>query len=135
MSEETTDQDLTNLEDAIDRATESVAVQAAEIGELAGATDANGDPIGMDALMEVPVRVTVRIGRANLTLGGGSACPEASCPSTVRPTSRRTCWSTAMSPVRSSPSTTATASGDVDLPGAPNRPEGVPSGQHRALQL
>ncbi len=69
MSEETTNQDQTELEGAIDRATEAVAVQAAEIGELAGGTDANGDPIGMDALMEVPVRVTVRIGRANLTLG------------------------------------------------------------------
>ncbi|MEL6430887.1 MAG: flagellar motor switch protein FliN [Planctomycetota bacterium] len=57
------------LEGALDAATEAVAVQAAEIGELDGATDANGDPIGMDALLEVPVKVTVRIGRASLSLG------------------------------------------------------------------
>lgn len=57
------------LEDAIDAATEAVAVQAAEIGELDGLTDAEGKPIGMDALLEVPVRVTVRIGRASLSLG------------------------------------------------------------------
>ena len=69
MSEEATNQDHTGLEHAIDRATEAVTIQAAEIEELAGSTDANGEPIGMDALMEVPVRVTVRIGRANLTLG------------------------------------------------------------------
>lgn len=57
------------LEDALDAATEAVAVQAAEIGELDGFTDAEGKPIGMDALLEVPVRVTVRIGRASLSLG------------------------------------------------------------------
>jgi len=58
-----------DIEGAIDAATEAVAVQAAEIGELGGMTDAEGRPIGMDALLEVPVRVTVRIGRASLSLG------------------------------------------------------------------
>lgn len=59
----------TDLENTIDEATAAVAVQAAEFGELDGVTDAEGNPIGMDALMEVPVRVTVRIGRASLSLG------------------------------------------------------------------
>lgn len=62
-------QDTEQLEEAIDDATEAVAIQAAEIGELEGAVDADGNPIGMDALLEVPVRVTVRIGRASLSLG------------------------------------------------------------------
>ena len=68
MSDEAT-QSQTDLENSIDAATAAVAVQAAEFGELDGATDASGNPIGMDALMEVPVRVTVRIGRASLSLG------------------------------------------------------------------
>lgn len=67
MSE--TENEGAELEGALDAATEAVAVQSAEIGELSGATDANGDPIGMDALLEVPVKVTVRIGRASLSLG------------------------------------------------------------------
>ena len=69
MSEETQDQQASGLEGAIDSATEAVAIHAAEIDDLEGATDAEGNPIGMDALLEVPVRVTVRIGRARLSLG------------------------------------------------------------------
>ncbi len=64
-----TDEATEDLEASIDDATAAVSVQAAEFGELDGATDANGNPIGMDALMEVPVHVTVRIGRASLSLG------------------------------------------------------------------
>ena len=59
----------TDLESSIDAAAAAVAIQAAEFGELDGVIDAEGNPIGMDALMEVPVRVTVRIGRASLSLG------------------------------------------------------------------
>ena len=78
-----------------------MAVQAAEIGELDGALDADGHPIGMDALLEVPVRVTVRIGRANLSLGElVKLVPEAWSPSTARPTSPPTSWSTARSSPR-----------------------------------
>ena len=66
MSDEAANQNM-DLESSIDQAT--VAVQAAEFGELDGVIDAHGNPIGMDALMEVPVRVTVRIGRASLSLG------------------------------------------------------------------
>lgn len=69
MSDETQEAQETQLDEAIDAAAEAVAVQAAEIGELDGAVDADGQPIGMDALLEVPVRVTVRIGRASLSLG------------------------------------------------------------------
>ncbi|MEM9382253.1 MAG: flagellar motor switch protein FliN [Planctomycetota bacterium] len=69
MSDDTQQAQETPLEGAIDDATEAVAIQAAEIGELEGATDADGNPIGMEALLEVPVRVTVRIGRASLSLG------------------------------------------------------------------
>ena len=69
MTDDAQTQDSVNLEDSIDAATDAVSVQAAEFGELDGVTDANGNPIGMDALLEVPVKVTVRIGRANLSLG------------------------------------------------------------------
>lgn len=69
MTENEVSQDPGAIEDAVDAATEAVAVQAAEFGDLEGVTDENGEPIGMDALLEVPVRVTVRIGRASLSLG------------------------------------------------------------------
>lgn len=56
------------LERAIDDATEAVSVQAAVLDELT-AGKGGGQPIGMDALLDVPVRVTVQIGRSRLTLG------------------------------------------------------------------
>jgi flagellar motor switch protein FliN/FliY len=60
--------DKDNLERAIDDATEAVSVQSAVLDELTpGKRD--GQPIGMDALLDVPVRVTVQIGRSRLTLG------------------------------------------------------------------
>jgi len=57
-----------NLERAIDEATEAVSVQTAVLDELAPRA-MTGEPIGMDALLDVPVRVTVQIGRSRLTLG------------------------------------------------------------------
>ena len=57
-----------NLENAIDQAADAVSVQSAVLDEL-GASDVNGDPIGMAALLDVPVRVTVQIGRSRLTFG------------------------------------------------------------------
>lgn len=57
-----------NLEQSIDMATEAVAVQASQLDELAQ-DSASGDPIGLDSLLEVPVRVTVQIGRARMSLG------------------------------------------------------------------
>ena len=57
-----------NLEQSIDLATEAVAVQSSQLDELAP-DPASGDPIGLDSLLEVPVRVTVQIGRARMSLG------------------------------------------------------------------
>ena len=55
------------LERAIDQATESVAIQARELEHLeAGA--ATGEPLGLGHLLDVPVRVTVEVGRTRLTL-------------------------------------------------------------------
>ena len=69
-----------SLENAIDDATEAVAVQASELGELS-VDPATGEPIGLDNLLEVPVRVTVQIGKARMSLaelvklGPGSLIP------------------------------------------------------------
>jgi flagellar motor switch protein FliN/FliY len=57
-----------NLEQSIDRATEAVAVQSSQLNELAKDPE-SGEPIGLDSLLEVPVRVTVQIGRARMSLG------------------------------------------------------------------
>ena len=57
-----------DLEHALDRAADAVAVQTQELNELL-ADAKTGDPIGLDSLLEVPVRVTVQIGRARMTLG------------------------------------------------------------------
>lgn len=57
-----------DLEAAIDEATGAVSVQASELEELSQ-TDSQGNPIGLDNLLDVPVRVTVQIGRASMTLG------------------------------------------------------------------
>lgn len=56
------------LEQAIDQAAEAVAVQARELGELS-VDGETGEPIGLDSLLDVPVRVTVQIGRARMSLG------------------------------------------------------------------
>ena len=69
MSDQEQTANETDLEASLDAATEAVAVQSAEFGELDGSAGSAGNPIGMDALLEVPVKVTVRIGRANLPLG------------------------------------------------------------------
>ena len=57
----------TDLEATIDQATEAVAVQAGELSPLPAA-GATGEPIGLDSLLSVPVRVTVEIGRTRITL-------------------------------------------------------------------
>ena len=56
-----------NIETAIDQATEAVAVQATKLDALAPSTP-SGEPIGLDTLLTVPVRVTVQIGRTELSL-------------------------------------------------------------------
>ena len=66
MSEaEETQQD--ELEEALDEATEAVAVQARELEELEGA-EGSGDSVGIGGLMDVPVTVTVEVGRARVAL-------------------------------------------------------------------
>jgi len=54
-------------EQAIDEATEVVTVQTTKLDELAD-TAVAGDPIGMANLMDVPVRVTVEVGRTRVPL-------------------------------------------------------------------
>jgi flagellar motor switch protein FliN/FliY len=54
------------LERAIDQATQAVSVQSQHLDELAGT--GRGEPIGMANLMDVPVRVTVEVGRAKIPL-------------------------------------------------------------------
>ena len=53
-----------NLEAAVDQAVETVAQQ---LGNLTGGE--GGDPIGLENLLDVPVRVTVQIGKTSMTLG------------------------------------------------------------------
>ena len=55
------------LEEALDEATEAVAVQARELEELAGVDGAEGS-VGLEALMNVPVTVTVEVGHARIPL-------------------------------------------------------------------
>lgn len=56
-----------DLEQVLDDAAEAVAIEAQRIEELAD-TGLNGEPIGMASLMDVPVRVTVEVGRTRVPL-------------------------------------------------------------------
>ena len=67
MSDETQQQNDA-LESAIDEATEAVSVQSNELPELAG-VQPDGHPIGLGGVLSVPVKLTVRIGQAHMTLG------------------------------------------------------------------
>ncbi len=58
-----------DLEQAIDEATEAVAVQSKELEELAAGA-AGGEGMGLDHLLDVPVQVTVEVGRTRMQLGG-----------------------------------------------------------------
>ena len=53
-----------NVEQAIDRATESGAAQVRELDELAG----TGGAMGIDKLLDVTVTVTVEVGRTRMSL-------------------------------------------------------------------
>ena len=65
-SPETTTDETEVAEQAIDDAARAVEVTANQLDELAPA--AQGDAIGIDHLMDVPVRVTVEVGRTRLPL-------------------------------------------------------------------
>lgn len=66
--EEAVNAEAEGLEGAIDQATQAVAVQTGEIQELAPGLGREGEPIGLENILEVPVRVTVEIGRARMSL-------------------------------------------------------------------
>lgn len=66
MSEENQSKTGENLEQAIDAATAAVNVQTGQLQELEDGPA--GDPIGLGSLMNVPVRLTVQVGRTRLTL-------------------------------------------------------------------
>ena len=55
-----------DLEAAVDAASEAVAVQAQELEELAAG--AAGEEVGLSNLLDVPVRVTVEVGRVRMRL-------------------------------------------------------------------
>jgi len=55
------------LERALEQATAAVAVQSQGLDELADSS-AHGAAIGLGSLMDVPVRVTVEVGRARIPL-------------------------------------------------------------------
>ncbi len=67
MSEEAPEATVDRAEAAIDQATNAIEVAANQLDELAGDSVA-GDAIGIDHLMDVPVRVTVEVGRARMPL-------------------------------------------------------------------
>jgi len=61
------DKGSAELERAIDSATESVSVRMNELDELDDAS--SGEGAGLAHLMDVPVWVTVEVGRTEITLG------------------------------------------------------------------
>lgn len=52
------------LEQAIDDAAQAVTMEAADLN-----AGGEGAPLGLESLLDVPVRVTVQIGRARMSLG------------------------------------------------------------------
>jgi len=67
--EATTAEESPDIERAIEDATEAVAVQSSELQELGEAGGPSGANVGLDGLLDVPVKVTVHVGRAQVTLG------------------------------------------------------------------
>ena len=56
-----------NIEKAIEQATEAVAVQAGKLSKIE-AGQPGGEAMGMEGLLGVPVKVSVEVGRAKMTL-------------------------------------------------------------------
>jgi flagellar motor switch protein FliN/FliY len=67
MTDQEREAESTEVEQAIDAATEAVSVETRKLDELADAA-ADGEPIGVANLMDVPVRVTVEVGRTRMPL-------------------------------------------------------------------
>ncbi|MAE28314.1 MAG: flagellar motor switch protein FliN [Planctomycetota bacterium] len=67
MSEDQTTENSTDLESSIEQATEAVTVQSKELDELIDVGD-DAQPLGIGNLMGVPVRVTVQVGRARISI-------------------------------------------------------------------
>ena len=69
MTDETQDPQPSSdeFEAAIDQASEAVAIQVSQLSEL-DARPTTEQPIGLENLLEVPVRVTVQIGQARMSL-------------------------------------------------------------------
>lgn len=65
MSDQTEQE--TDIEQQIDQATEAVHVQAQALEELEGGAAA-GAAMGLGHFMEVPVKITVEVGRTQMTL-------------------------------------------------------------------
>ena len=57
-----------SVESAIEQATDAVAVQVTELDELS-AQAAQGDAMELSKLLDVPVEVTIEIGRTQMSLG------------------------------------------------------------------
>ncbi len=60
--------DENRTEQAIDAATQAVLIQANKLDELSGAKP-SGELVGLANLMDVPVKVTVEVGRTRMPLG------------------------------------------------------------------
>ena len=67
MSHDTQDP-ATPIEKVIDSAVESILVQTSRLDEL-GASKPSGDPLGLKGLRDVPLPVSIELGRARLPLG------------------------------------------------------------------
>ena len=64
----TTAEETVDLEQTIDDTTDAVSIQSQALDELAGGTT-DGDNVTLGQLLDVPVQVTVEVGRVRMSLG------------------------------------------------------------------
>ena len=64
----TTAEETVDLEQTIDDTTDAVSIQSQALDELAGETT-DGDNVTLGQLLDVPVQVTVEVGRVRMSLG------------------------------------------------------------------
>ncbi len=57
-----------DVEEALDQAAEAIEVQTRQLDELVGGQEAS-EGVGLQQLQDVPVRLTVEVGRARMPLG------------------------------------------------------------------